>query len=375
MPPFVDSRILIRKAGIIVIILWFLSTGIGIDSTKSINLTNSNLAPPIGDSCTIFTSTIGNRVFFGNNEDYRLWGIYAWFIPAQVIWTPSGSHTTYGAVFFGFDDNGDRADGYPQGGMNDQGLCIDGNALSEYSIHDHPERDTPYCAMMAQVLWECATIEEVVTWFQTHRIGISMPYQLHFADATGDAVVVSPGDDNEIAFTRIQTNTCLVSTNINVADPTRDVFDCWRYSTAMLMLTAISSEFLLTAEACREILDAVHQNGLYATKYSNVFDCVSRDIYLWYDRDYTTAATMNLDAELAAVQPGAPGYTESLTLYHAVAEDGNLRYRKLALTDFFAPPTPPLTLYLAIAIGGTITVIIIVSSVVLLQRKHKAKID
>ncbi len=373
MPPSADSRILIGKVGIIVIIIWFISTGISIDSTKSINLTNSNLAPPIGDSCTIFTTTIGDRVFFGNNEDYRLWGIYAWFIPAQVIWTPSGSHTTYGAIFFGFDDNGDPADGYPQGGMNDQGLCIDGNALSEYSIHDHPERDTPYCAMMAQVLWECATVEEVVSWYQTHRIGTSMPYQLHFADATGDAVVVGPGDDNEIAFTRIQTNTCLVSTNINVADPTRDVFDCWRYSTAMLMLTAISSESALTMEACRDVLDAVHQNGLYATKYSNVFDCVSRDIYLWYDRDYTMAVTMNLDVELAAVQPGAPGYTESLTLYHAVAEDGNLRYRKLALTDFFAPP-PPVTLYLVIAIGGTIATIVILSSVLLLRRKHKAKI-
>lgn len=363
-----------RKVVIIIIILWFLSARISIDSTQGINSTNSNPATHIGDSCTIFTATISDRVLFGNNEDYRLWGIYAWFIPAQAIWTPSGSHTTYGAIFFGFDDNGDQADGYPQGGMNDQGLCIDGNALSDYSIHDHPERDTPYCAMMAQILWECATVEEVVTWYQTHRIGTSMPYQLHFADATGDAVVVSPGDDNEIAFTRIQTNTCLVSTNINVADSTRDVFDCWRYSTAMLMLTAISSESALTVEACRDVLDAVHQNGLYATKYSNVFDCVSRDIYLWYDRDYTITATMNLDTELAAVQPGAPGYTESLTLYHAVADDGTLHYRKIALTDFFTPPPPPLTLYLIITIGGTIAIIVIISSVVLIRRKQKAKI-
>ena len=141
----------------------------------------------------------------------------------------------------------------------------------------------------------------------------------------------------------------------------------------MLMLTAISSESALTLEACRDVLDAVLQNGLYATKYSNVFDCVSRDIYLWYDRDYTMAVTMNLDVELAAVQPGAPGYTESLTLYHAVAEAGNLRYKKLALTDFFAP-APPVTLYLVIAIGGTIATIVIMSSVLLLRRKHKAKI-
>jgi hypothetical protein len=341
---------------------------------QSTNSTSSNLAPHIGDSCTIFTATIGDRVFFGNNEDYRLWGIYVWFIPAQVIWAPSGSHTTYGAVFFGFDDNGDRADGYPQGGMNDQGLCIDGNALSDYTIHDHPERDSPYCAMMAQVLWECATVEEVVSWFQTHRLGTSMPYQLHFADATGDAVVVSPGDNSEIAFTRIEANTCLVSTNINVADPARDVYDCWRYSTSMLMLTTISSESALTVEVCRDILDTVHQDGTYATKYSNVFDCVNHDIYLWYDRNYVNPAILNLDIELAEVHPGAPGYTETITLYHATADTGTLQYCKIPITDLFEPLPPPITLYLVIVVGGTITVVVIVALVVFFRKKRKAKL-
>lgn len=313
-------------------------------------------------------------MFFGNNEDYRLWGIYLWFVPAQTIWTPSSGQFTYGAVFFGFDNNDDDlVDGYPQGGMNDQGLCMDGNALSMYSLHSHPELDSPYCALLAQVLWECATVEEVITWFQTHRIGTQMNYQLHYADATGAAVVISPGTDQELAFTHIEANTCLVSTNINVADPARDVYDCWRYSTAMVMLTSISSESTLTSDTCRDILGAVHQEGTYATKYSNVFDCVHGDIYLWYDRDYTNGIILNLDTELVAVQPGRSGYTETLTLYHAHAETGNLHYRKLPITDFFGPQPQSQIIYIIAAVGGIIITSIIITSVVLLYRMRKAK--
>ncbi len=314
-------------------------------------------------------------MFFGNNEDYRLWGIYLWFVPAQTIWTPSSSHSTYGAVFFGFDNNDDDlVDGYPQGGMNDQGLCMDGNGLSMYSLNPHPERDSVYCSLMAQVLWECATVEDVVTWFQNHQLGTQMNYQLHYADATGDAVVISAGPNQELAFTRIGANPCLVSANINVADPARDVYDCWRYSTAITMLLSISSESTLTPHACRDILDAVHQDGTYATKYSNVFDCVTRDIHLWYDRDYTNGITLNLDAELAAVQPGSSGYTEALSLYHAFADDGNLSYRKLPITDFFNSQPPPLAIYLIVAAGGIIITSVIITSAVLLYRRRKAKL-
>lgn len=295
-----------------------------------------------GNSCTIFTVTIGNTVYFGNNEDYRLWGVFAWYVPAQDILTPSGTRRIHGAVFFGFDNNSDPADGYPQGGMNDQGLCLDGNALSSYTLNPHPERDPLHAATLAQVLWECSTIDDVVTWFQTHNIGTNMPYQLHFADATGDAMVVSAGPDHELAFTRIGTADFLISTNINVADPTRNVFDCWRYSTATNMLGAISSEPALTVEACRDVLDAVHQNGQYATKYSNIFNPVTRRIYLYYDRNFGQVVFTSLSYELANVRPGATGYYEQDPLFFAHSADGDMRYRQIALTSLINPSTPPL---------------------------------
>ena len=351
-------------------ILLLLSTSLGLASTNAEVSADRDANQHIGDSCTIFTVKQGDKVFYGNNEDYRLWGIYVWFVPSQTIRTPTGNLSIYGTIFFGFDNNGDPADGGPQGGMNDQGLCVDGNGLGSYSINPHYERESQYCHLLAQVLWECATVEDVVGWFLTHQIGESMPYQLHFADATGDAVVVSAGPDLEIAFTRIGFNSCLVSTNINVADPSQDVFDCWRYSTSMSMLTAIPSAAALNAEACRDVLDAVHQDGTYSTKYSNVFDCVTQDIYLWYDRDYINVAMMNLNAELAAVQPGVTGYYEHDPLFGAYKADGSIYYRKIAITDLFSSLVLPLPTLLAILGVSMVVVIIMVGGMIFFKRRR-----
>jgi hypothetical protein len=328
----------------------------------SARIPREKINPQDPQSCTIFTATVGSTVFFGNNEDYRLWGTYAWFVPSQEIQTPTGARTIHGAIFFGFDENGDPADGYPQGGMNDQGLCLDGNGLSDYSINPHYERPPPYAALLAELLWDCATVGEVILWFQTHTIGDNMAYQLHFADATGDAVVVSAGPDNEIAFTRINAASYIISTNINVADPTRDVFDCWRFSTATNMLASINTESELTVEACRDVLDAVHQNGQYATKYSNIFDPVHRLIYLYYDRNYEEVATLSLDVELAQVQPTAPDYYEQDPLFHAYSADGDIHYRQTELTDLFTtpspPPSPPILLLASISLIVPIIIVI-----------------
>ena len=360
----------LKKIGFVFLVFWLLSSSLGMASQTSTGFPNTPSKPYIGESCTIFTVTAGNRVFFGNNEDYRLWGIYAWFVPSQTVRIFTSDETVYGAIFFGFDENGDRADGYPQGGMNDQGLCVDGNGLGPYSINPHPERQPPSCSLMAQVLWECATVDEVEAWFLTHTIGSSMNYQLHYADANGEAVVVSAGPDNEIAFTRIGSSSCLVSTNINVADTSLDVYDCWRYSTSMSMLSGLTTENELTAEACRDVLNAVHQDGTYATKYSNVFDCVNLDVFLWYDRDFSNVASFNLETELAAVQPGVTGYQENDPLFGAYTLDGDIFYRRVPITDLFEGGVLVPPVHILLIAVGLVAVVLTVSGVLLFRRKR-----
>ncbi|MFQ5981234.1 MAG: hypothetical protein ACE5OZ_24090 [Candidatus Heimdallarchaeota archaeon] len=264
------------------------------------------------DSCTIFTAAIGETVFFGNNEDYRLEGTYLWIMPP------------YGAVGFGFKYNDDPADGWVQGGMNDQGLCLDANGLPTVSLNPHAEREPLYKDALLEVLFECATVDEVIEWFQTHYFGTVWSCQIHFADASGDAVVVSAGPDGEFAFTRKNSSHYLVSTNFNLANYENGYYPCNRYDTATAMLAAITSEEGLTVEACRDILDAVHIEGEYATKYSNIFDPVNQQLYLFQNHEFDTIVTLDVENEIAQVDRGDAGVIEEIGFFYKEIKIGNL---------------------------------------------------
>jgi hypothetical protein len=89
-------------------------------------------------------------------------------------------------------------------------------------------------------------------------------------------------------------------------------------------------------EACRDVLDAVHVGGTYATKYSNVFNLLTRTIYVWEPerRGFDEMVTLDLYAELAQVIPGAPGVTTEPQL-------GGLLVKSVRITDLFDSSTPP----------------------------------
>ena len=247
----------------------------------------------IVSSCTIFTAAIGDTVYFGNNEDYLLENAYQWYMPSQNVTTSQGKKEIYGTVFFGFDNNDALVDSWEQGGMNEYGLCFDANGLPSVNLDLNSSAELPYTAnALAQVLWECKNIEEVIEWYQNHRWHV-MSGQIHYADRTGDAVVVSANATGQWAFTRIN-STFLVSTNFNLNNTENGDYPCNRYNTATQMLESITSEEALTIDACAEILYAVHQEGTYATKYSNILDPVNLDIYFNRGKDFRKSIKFNL---------------------------------------------------------------------------------
>ncbi len=250
----------------------------------------------IGTSCTIFTITIGNTVYFGNNEDYKSTNAYQWYIPAQNITTKEGVKEIYGAVFLGFDNNQEiRVDTWPQGGMNEFGLCFDANGLPNLPLRLDSSLSYPYSSYaFSQILWECQTVDDVINWFQTHRWG-SLGCQIHYADQSGDAVVVGVNTSTgEWVFTRKNTSV-FVSTNFNLDDPAGNGhYPCSRYTTATQMLNKITNETDLTIPACASVLYEVHQEGTYATKYSNIFDPVNLDIYFNYGKLYGKSEKISL---------------------------------------------------------------------------------
>ncbi len=262
---------------------------------------NRNIETHVSSSCTIFTATIGDKVFFGNNEDNKRNNAYRWYIPAQNVSTEYfGDQEIYGAVFFGYDNNDcPDVDGWEQGGMNEFGLCYDGNGLPDIELHLNPSSSFPYTPnALAQVLWDCKDVEEVIAWFQNHKWEGELGGQFHYADRFGDAVVVGINATGQWVFTRIDSE-FLVSTNFNLNDTSQGHYPCTRYGTATQMLGEISSENDLNVSKCSEILNAVHQEGTAATKYSNICDPVNRMFYFNLDKDFTERDTFNLTEILA----------------------------------------------------------------------------
>ncbi len=286
------------------------------------SLAENTIDTHISSSCTIFTATIGDTVYFGNNEDYKYNNAYRWYIPAQNVSTQYfGIKEIYGSVFFGFDNNNDsNVDGWEQGGMNEHGLCYDGNGLPDVPLNLDPLASYPYTPnALAQVLWDCKNVTEVITWYQDIKWSGSFGGQIHYADSTGDAVVVGVNSTGQWVFTRIET-AYLVSTNFNLDNVTHGHYPCDRYNTATQMLGDITAEEDLTVSTCANILHEVHQEGTYATKYSNICDPVNLDFYFNCGENFTDSEKFNLIDKLAETESfeeedsffGVTGVTEGV---------------------------------------------------------------
>ncbi len=171
------------------------------------NKSDKNQAIPSG--CSVITISKGGAVFFGGNDDY--------INPDQYYWVEPGDSSRYGVIWIGFPDN-------PQQGVNEKGLAYDANGLPRFEVNPHTERipvkGEYYHNYLMQIMHECSTVTEVIEWANKHQHFPYMHDQMHFADKTGDAVIISAGKDGEMVFTRkTPGDGFLVSTNFNVANP------------------------------------------------------------------------------------------------------------------------------------------------------------
>jgi penicillin V acylase-like amidase (Ntn superfamily) len=251
-------------------------------------------------SCTIFTVEDGTSIFFGNNEDEggSRENTSIWF-------QQSTDEAFYGCAFVGFTNNPPgrtNIDGLPIGGLNTQGLCFDANGLNVEYVDPEPEKSIAQYSSMGYweyILRECATVDEVIQWYQTRNLGGYWYNQIHWADSSGDAVVISPVN-GQVVYTR-KNNSYLVSTNFNLANPTYD-YPCERYTTVFTMLDDIIQDDNLSIDSIKEVLDEVHlaKNPNYiGTVYSNIFDLKEKEIYLYIRANFNEVIKFNLAEELA----------------------------------------------------------------------------
>lgn len=240
----------------------------------------------IASACTIFTVSEDGVVFFGNNEDYVNPNTYYWVEPSQ------GGY--YGGVYFGFDNF------WPQGGINETGLAFDINSLPATPMIDHFELPYPDTYDGYTILRNCATVDEAIAHVQQFNWGPAMWGQIHVADANGDAVVIGPGPDGELVFTRKGTgNSYLISTNFNVAGPAGQESECQRYQITDELLKKVGISEQLTPEYVKQVLDAAHQESADTnTLYSTIYDLKRGIILIYYFHQFEEVVELSVKDEL-----------------------------------------------------------------------------
>ncbi len=234
----------------------------------------------IPNSCTIFTVSKGDKVIFGNNEDYPLEHGRIWFLP--------GASGKNGLSLVGYELHNNLD--IPVGGMNDQGLVIDMNALRSQSMKTDPAKKDYMGSFIQQMLEECDNIIEVIDWIKDYNLFILETNQVHIADKFGNAIVISLDSNGGTTITK-KTGDFLVSTNFNLAQEKQQ---CNRYETATTMLENMKE---LSVEYCRQILKSTGSPSY--TMYSNINDLKNGLIYLYAHGDFDRSAVINLAEELS----------------------------------------------------------------------------
>jgi hypothetical protein len=233
-------------------------------------------------SCTIFTVSRDGHTFFCNNEDEGL-------RHGRVLFVP-GSQEAYGIVLFGYGIYRNLL--VPVGGMNAEGLCVDGTMVDETEVILDPDKPNSPGSYFIEMLGQCATVAEAKVWLRSHNLPLLYWQQGHIADRNGDAVVVGLDVNGELWMTNKSEDYIISINNINPAqgdDPNHS----WRYDAASSMLNSMGTP---SVESCSEVLEAVQ---LDSTMFSYIGDLSNRLLYLYSRADYDSVATLNITEELS----------------------------------------------------------------------------
>lgn len=266
--------------------------------------------------CSVLTASCGDKILFGGNVDSQPLEHFG-NAPYIFVFSPSekdyGIGAGYGFVAIGrtWKEDGIRHE-HLSCGMNEKGLAFGTNGLPEVPMNPHPERPYPGSSMPFRIkaMRECSSVDSVIEMAKTFDWSTtSMRQQYHFADSTGDAMVISAGEDGELAFTRKNETNYLVSTNFNRANPKNGKYPCWRYDTAVEMLEEMENEDDLTVHYFESVLDAIHQESKSVnTAYSYIFDLRTGDGYVYYFHQFDEVVEFNVSVELAESGEGSVSF-------------------------------------------------------------------
>lgn len=245
-------------------------------------------------SCTIFTATDGERVLFAGNEDQ----------PRNVSYLVTNTTGHFGVLYFATESK--KYDWLEmQMGINEMGLMYDLNWIPKEALIPEPDKiaQTQVWAV-SKAMQQASSVDEVLDILFSHNWGDSIAYQLHFADSSGDAVIIHPGSNGKLTYTRIDKyKGYLVSTNFNPIKKKGWRWGLKRHQLAEAMLSELNSGSEINLEFMASVLDATHQNNSWfnnpKTLFSVVFDPKALKAYLYYERKFRKPYMLDVKAELA----------------------------------------------------------------------------
>ncbi len=225
--------------------------------------------------CTVFYASNDKYTIAGNNED--------WTDPASKMFFYPAKNGKFGWVKFGWGS------GFPQGGMNENGLFWDATACCYLDMLESEANKEKYNgALMGKIIEECGSVKEALDIFSNYYCQDQYNAQYLIGDRFGSSVIVE-GDSYVFKNKKYQ-----VMTNFYQSYPDLCGYPCWRFETATEMLENNELSLYLFGS----ILSATHQERKYPTQYSNIFDLKDCIIYLFHKHNFEEFIKIDLKKEL-----------------------------------------------------------------------------
>ena len=233
-------------------------------------------------SCTIIMVRGNGVALAGSNEDFLTPLTMMWYIPA--------SEKYYARLCFGFN----MLTSSTQGGMNEHGLFVDGNALSRQGWKADENKKDFSGSILDHLLAVCASLDDVKEFFSGYNCPVLDAARIPVMDSTGASMIVE-WYNGEVVFLESEEDFQVATNFIGSAYAGKEK-PCWRYNKAEELLSGQRSFSVLNV---RDALDATHVEGPGSyTLYSFVCDLKTGDIYVYNFHDYTECRKFSFDEEI-----------------------------------------------------------------------------
>lgn len=217
----------------------------------------------------------GRKILVGKNMDRADPDGRIWFVPAE----PGAN----GAVYLGFSEDD------PRSGFNSKGLFCTIVDCPHWQVRTDPAKEVLFGNLVEQIMKTCATVDDVLTLWNTNNL-----YDLHYAqimvaDKSGKALII------EGNTTVKPVDGFLVMTNFYQSNPELGTAGKDRFELARKFI----GENDISYDNFRQLLSIAHHEIDAPTAYSYLSNLKKGSITLYNFHDYETALVLNLSQELA----------------------------------------------------------------------------